>query len=670
MDHTFVTERVEEEEFYALELEGKNVIVHKMTCERFIAETGDGSNTEGWIFPFESYREAYEHGSSLEGYSLPKVCGICKPWIKHQFVTVSSTLSISNSNLETVMKLIEYWFIALSYTPDEKRPDLIKGVVYEGHEYGTVYAEIRLKQVDTDVLLEIKYWGNYYEFKKKIKETTEGLEKYLNDSLNFSRERAATFEDAFSNLVNPRPLLAEARKKKEVNPLSETRSLWIINFSTALILVYVASFFLMDLSVLNDNPVELLLIFGAAYKYIYSRYISERRGRDPLVYLLLMLCGGIFSGLISAPLNLMLSRATTIPVHFVAPLVEETVKALGLYVLLTHPWTSREFNSTMDGIVYGFTIGLGFYLSESYVYFLHRDIATLIIRILLYGGHGVYVAIIGLWMGVNRHYRGYNKPSDIFPGLTVAIPLHFLWNWLYHESSFGIRVATFLYSLFLWMYLAKMITEAKSDEEFSGEDHVVFSPIDAEGSRRHSRTALVFTCILLLGAFGTYNRGYNLLEASYSRDWEKMKFMGFSFQYPERLWSETQGFNESIEATEEYGQINFVNHEGKAKENLKVQYVAEEEAKEGRDTYDEALPGDYVTLGEERETGIGGHDCFYREFTMFMDDEEFNGVACGWLCEETGRVFFIKYYTVRDDSYETWRRTVDSFVCHLTYYPV
>jgi hypothetical protein len=80
--------------------------------------------------------------------------------------------------------------------------------------------------------------------------------------------------------------------------------------------------------------------------------------------------------------------------------------------------------------------------------------------------------------------------------------------------------------------------------------------------------------------------------------------------------------------------------------------------------YDEGLRGDEVELGDETVFTVNGHRGLYRNFTMTSSGDSFYCVASGWACEDTGRVFYVQYYAVKDDYYETWLRVVESFRCH------
>ena len=54
-------------------------------------------------------------------------------------------------------------------------------------------------------------------------------------------------------------------------------------------------------------------------------------------------------------------------ISVVAPIVEELLKGLGLFMLFI--FLKQRFENTLDGLVYGFAIGLGFALMENVIYF-------------------------------------------------------------------------------------------------------------------------------------------------------------------------------------------------------------------------------------------------------------------------------------------------------------
>jgi RsiW-degrading membrane proteinase PrsW (M82 family) len=118
-----------------------------------------------------------------------------------------------------------------------------------------------------------------------------------------------------------------------------------------------------------------------------------------------------------------------------APLVEEAAKALGvmLVVILT-----RDFDNPTDGIVYGTAVGLGFAVTENYIYATgigtamdSRNFLTLVAgrTALAAGVHGLASATFGGFLGhamltKKRRLRVF----WIAVGLLSACVLHGAWN--------------------------------------------------------------------------------------------------------------------------------------------------------------------------------------------------------------------------------------------------
>ena len=119
-----------------------------------------------------------------------------------------------------------------------------------------------------------------------------------------------------------------------------------------------------------------------------------------------------------------------------APLTEETAK--GLVVLLMAAVWRREFNNTLDGIVYGALAGLGFTAVENVGYFLRAleqgGLAALGIsfyfRALLGGlGHSAYTACTGAGIGYAREAKTpAERVAAPLVGYFLAMFLHFAWN--------------------------------------------------------------------------------------------------------------------------------------------------------------------------------------------------------------------------------------------------
>ena len=119
----------------------------------------------------------------------------------------------------------------------------------------------------------------------------------------------------------------------------------------------------------------------------------------------------------------------------VAPLVEEPTKALILFPI----FASRHFDNTTDGFVYGAAAGLGFGMTENFLYFVGvaetGDMAvwgqTVVIRT-LYSAlmHGCATSVVGAALGFAK-FRGCAALAAAVPaGFTLAVAIHALWNGL------------------------------------------------------------------------------------------------------------------------------------------------------------------------------------------------------------------------------------------------
>lgn len=135
------------------------------------------------------------------------------------------------------------------------------------------------------------------------------------------------------------------------------------------------------------------------------------------------------------------------------PLVEESLK--GLAVVLVYFFVRREFDSALDGFVYGSIAGLGFAAVENTLY-IHRNgfleygwagfAAQAVLRVILVGWmHASFTAWTGLGFGLVRTRR--SRVAGIFPalpGFGIAVLAHAAHNSL---SGFFGGFGGFLFGL-------------------------------------------------------------------------------------------------------------------------------------------------------------------------------------------------------------------------------
>jgi len=121
----------------------------------------------------------------------------------------------------------------------------------------------------------------------------------------------------------------------------------------------------------------------------------------------------------------------------IAPIVEESLK--GLAVLIVFFIFRKEFDSILDGIIYGGIVGLGFAATENTIYiyrngFLETGWQGLFllafIRIILVGWmHAFFTAFTGIGLAVSRVNKNMLiKVIAPFVGIGIAMTLHAFHN--------------------------------------------------------------------------------------------------------------------------------------------------------------------------------------------------------------------------------------------------
>jgi len=177
--------------------------------------------------------------------------------------------------------------------------------------------------------------------------------------------------------------------------------------------------------------------------FLWLVWWLDRYDREPVgLYLLTFVWGAVGSitvamlgsCIVELPILILApGLADTAGAVLVAPLVEEPSKACFLLLLMF----SRHFDNMTDGFVYGAAIGLGFGMTENFMYFADVGatgdavgwVMTVVIRT-LYSAvmHATATSIVGASLGWAK-FRG---PAAIVlfgtAGICIAIAVHAFWN--------------------------------------------------------------------------------------------------------------------------------------------------------------------------------------------------------------------------------------------------
>lgn len=193
--------------------------------------------------------------------------------------------------------------------------------------------------------------------------------------------------------------------------------------------------------------ISLIAAVLPALLYFILFYWADRYEREPLQLSIAAFLWGaipalilsIFSeiylsvALIQRPDSVagaMLQRAT------IAPLVEEILKGVALFGI--YMWFYSEFDNVLDGLLYGVIVGLGFSMSENFLYFVGAVSGTdysnltmvIFLRAVLFGlNHAFYSSLTGIGFGLARNEKK-SIWRFLYPllGLAAAIVVHSIHN--------------------------------------------------------------------------------------------------------------------------------------------------------------------------------------------------------------------------------------------------
>ena len=180
--------------------------------------------------------------------------------------------------------------------------------------------------------------------------------------------------------------------------------------------------------------------------FLYLIWWLDRYDREPVAVLLGTFAwgatGAVLLSLILSTILLGILSSVVSPVTagsvgavVIAPLIEEPMKALVLIPLCLR----RDFDNTTDGFVYGAAAGLGFGMTENFLYFLDSAstgdlgvwMSTVAIRT-LYSAlmHAGATSVVGAALGLAKFRGPLFKALAIPAGLVLAMGIHALWNGL------------------------------------------------------------------------------------------------------------------------------------------------------------------------------------------------------------------------------------------------
>lgn len=212
----------------------------------------------------------------------------------------------------------------------------------------------------------------------------------------------------------------------------------------------------------------------------------DRYEREPLGLVLAAFAWGavgaitisiIGSVILTLPLALATDENTAmfLSASMIAPLVEEPAKALCLLLI----YRSRQFDNATDGFVYGAAAGLGFGMSENFLYFASTAgqgvgawIVVVILRTLFTGlMHAGATSMVGAALGWAKFSTSPRRMTAVPLALLAAMGMHALWNSLaiapmVLEAGVALPLLSFLlfpveFGILFLIFQASLISESR-----------------------------------------------------------------------------------------------------------------------------------------------------------------------------------------------------------------
>lgn len=165
----------------------------------------------------------------------------------------------------------------------------------------------------------------------------------------------------------------------------------------------------------------ILLAFIPAFFFSWFIYWLDRYEKEPVLLLFVAFFWGGFIAIIGAIIGSIImdigltaalddeALASLASSSITAPVVEEFWKGLALLIIFF--LFRKEFDSILDGVVYGAIVGLGFAATENVLYFLAQgDLLGMFVlffmRVGIFAwGHASYTAFTGIGFAIARNHK-------------------------------------------------------------------------------------------------------------------------------------------------------------------------------------------------------------------------------------------------------------------------
>lgn len=214
---------------------------------------------------------------------------------------------------------------------------------------------------------------------------------------------------------------------------------------------------------------SFIAAFVPMMSYMVLLWVMDKYEREPVTAIIMYFSWGAFGAIIlsiagSFLLQLLfvnfLNDSSVLDFNskvIFAPFVEEFMK--GIFLLMT--FSNKRFDNITDGLVYGGAIGLGFGMTENFLYFIGFGTTAsawfqlVVIRSVFSAVlHCIATASFGAFLGIAK-FRSGNKILFILGGYFTAVLMHASWNFLVLNSEtsvFGLLMMVILILVFFRIF--------------------------------------------------------------------------------------------------------------------------------------------------------------------------------------------------------------------------
>ena len=225
--------------------------------------------------------------------------------------------------------------------------------------------------------------------------------------------------------------------------------------------------------------------------YIVILWRMDKFDKEPLLFVLLHflwgafgaiilgICGSLLLGSLTGLIGSTSKISKLIQTIVFAPLNEEIAKG----AFLLYSVNSKKFDNITDGLLYGGVIGLGFGMTENFLYFLTYGNTPLnwlylvVIRSLFSAMmHCISTGTLGAFLALAKFSSNFGKNTLPLAGLSIAIIIHFIWNSTVSLSGtflFGLLFMIFLILFFIFVFRLSVNNEKKIIERELIEESIL-----------------------------------------------------------------------------------------------------------------------------------------------------------------------------------------------------